>query len=377
MKDKFVLLTTVSMSQNFFKGQISELNKFYDVILMSSPSEELKEIANREGVKYKGLKIKRQIAFFHDIKSLVMLMYYFLVQNIHVLHCNTPKASLLGLLAGFLTRVPHRIYYIHGLRYEGFFGFKRKLLVVMEKIACFCATEIIAVSYGIKEKAEKELTRKKVNIIHNGSANGIAIEDFINVDYNDSETLKELNISEGDFVYGFVGRIVRDKGINELVHAFTRISETEPKAKLLLVGFYEDELDPLREETKKEIKRNINIIEIGFQSDVKKYVSVMDVFVSPSYREGFGLSLLEANVMGKPVIVSRITGYSEIVRERINGFLISPKNKTELFETMLFVMNNKQILKDMKQSCKSEVSLKYNHNDVMKSAVDYYKKFLV
>ncbi|MGV0939086.1 glycosyltransferase family 4 protein [Empedobacter sp. ULE_I140] len=372
IKSKFFLMTTVSMSLNFFKEQINHLNQFYDVTLISSPSAELKEIAKRENVNYKGIKMNREIALFNDIKSLICLIIVFVKERPTVVHCNTPKASLLGLIAAYITRVPNRIYYIHGLRYEGVTGIKRKILITMEKISCFCANKIVAVSFGVQEIVQNDLTSKKVDVIHNGSANGMVIDDFINSQYNKSEIREELNILKSDFVYGFVGRIVGDKGINELIEAFQVLNEEYKNTKLLLIGFYEKELDPLKKETIEKIKNNQNIIELGFQKDVKKYLSIINVFVSPSYREGFGLSLLEANLMGKPVIATKITGYTEIVTQGENGFLIPIKNSEELKNKMEWSLLNSEIILKMKDQCINIVKEKYNHVDVLKYALNYY-----
>lgn len=361
------------MSLNFFKEQINHLNQFYDVTLISSPSEQLKEIATRENVNYKGIKMNREIALFNDIKSLICLIVFFIKEKPTVVHCNTPKASLLGLIAAFITKVPNRIYYIHGLRYEGTSGMKRKLLVFMEKVSCFCATKIIAVSFGIKETVENDLTSKKVDIIHNGSANGMFVNDFINAKYDTSEIRKELNILKSDFVYGFVGRIVGDKGINELVQAFNQINKSNPKTKLILVGRYEDDLDPVDQVTKDLIKNNLNIIEVGFQKDVKKYLSIMNVFVSPSYREGFGLSLLEANLTGIPVIATNITGYNEIIIEDKNGYLIPSRDINALYSKMNEVYLIRDSLIDMKEFCINNTIHKFNHKDVLEEALNYYK----
>lgn len=372
-RSKFILLTTVPISLNFFRDQISKLNDIYDVTLVSSPSSLLSEIANRENVAFRAIKINRNISLINDLKSLLNLVFYFFKINPAIIHCNTPKASLLGLLAGFLTRVPNRIYYIHGLRYEGGKGLKRKLLKGMEKVACFCATDIIAVSNGIKIKANQELTSKTIKVIHNGSANGMFIDEYVNAKYNKKTLREELCISEEDFVYGFIGRLVGDKGINELVCSFDSLNQTNKQIKLILVGSYEDNLDPLENSTKFTIEKNPNIIYVGFQKDVKKYLSLMNVFVSPSYREGFGLSLLEANLMGIPIIASRITGYEEIIKEGKNGFLIPSKNKVLLQSKMseVYLMQNKLV--EMKEFCINNVIENYNHEDVLRKAIHYYK----
>lgn len=375
-RPKFFILTTIPGSLNFFRHQISEINKYFDVTLISAPTVKLENIANQEGVKFKGIEMTREISIISDVISLLKLIIYFFSSKTQIIHCNTPKASLLGLLAGYITRVPHRIYYIHGFRYEGIFGLKRKLLMGMEKISCFCATNIIAVSHGIKQTAQKEITNKNIAVIHNGSANGMEIGDFLEAKYDNVSTRNELNILESDFVYGFVGRLVGDKGINELVEAFNKLNKTNNLIKLVLVGRYEENLDPIKGSTKKIIKNNPNIIEVGFQKDVKKYLSIMNVFVSPSYREGFGLSLLEANLMQVPVIASKITGYEEIITDGKNGFLIPSKNKDALQNKMHEVYVNRHQLIEMKSFCRENAIKKYNHNDVLTQALNYYKSLI-
>lgn len=370
---KFFLMTTVPMSLNFFKGQINELSKEFDVTLISSPDNVLKKIAQRENVKYKTIAMKRDISLKDDILGLLKFLYLFAKERPQVIHCNTPKASLLSLTSGYLTRVPTRIYYIHGLRYEGTTGKKRQLLVALEKLNCFFATDIIAVSNGIKQKVEQQLTKKPVRVIHNGSANGLNINEFTNNGYNLKVIREEYGISENDFVFGFVGRLVKDKGIEELVGAFNQLEQKD--IKLILVGKYEPDLDPLSQETLQIIKSNPNIIEVGFQKDVKKFLSIMDLFVSPSHREGFGVAVLEANLMKVPVLVSNITGHSEIVTQGINGFFVNPKNLQDLQEKMNYMLVIKEQLIEMKNACREEVMKKYDHNDVLKQAILFYSQF--
>lgn len=370
---KFFLTTTVPMSLNFFKGQINELSKEFDVTLISSPDNVLKKIAQRENVKYRTIAMKRDISLKDDISGLLKFLYLFAKERPQIIHCNTPKASLLGLTSGYLTRVPIRIYYIHGLRYEGAVGKKRQLLVNFEKLNCFFATDIVAVSHGIKQKVEQQLTKKPVRVIHNGSANGLDINEFSNHNYNAKIIREEYGISENDFVFGFVGRLVKDKGIEELVGAFNQLEQKD--IKLILVGKYEPDLDPLSQETLQIIKSNPNIIEVGFQKDVKKFLSIMDLFVSPSHREGFGVAVLEANLMKVPVLVSNITGHSEIVTQGINGFFVKPKNMQDLQEKMNHMLVAKEQLIEMKNACREEVVKKYDHNDVLKQAILFYSQF--
>lgn len=370
---KFFLITTIPISLSFFEKQISEINKIFDVTLVSSPGSELKKIADTEKVKFKSIAMKREISLKDDILSFSKFLWLFSTQRPDVIHCNTPKASLLSLVAGYMTRTPNRIYYIHGLRYEGATGKKRKLLKNIEKLNCFCATHIIAVSNGVKQKVEQQLTSKQVDVINYGSANGMDIDSFQSDNYDTDEIRKAYDITKEDFVFGFVGRLVGDKGVNELVNAFNKLEQKN--IKLLLVGRYENELDPLDRETINLIKNNKKIIEVGFQTDVKKFLSIMDLFVSPSYREGFGLSVLEANLMKIPALVTNITGYSEIINEGKNGFFVEPKTSEELFKKMSHILRTKEKLKNMKQDCFDEVANKYNRKEVLKKALEYYSQF--
>lgn len=373
MSKSIFILTTIPGSLNFFEGQIKKLNEIYDVKLISSDEARLKETALKEGVSYKSIPMVRDISIFRDFISFFLIIFYFLINRPYAIHCNTPKASLLGLIAGFFVRVPVRIYYIHGLRYEGARGKKRKLLKAIECVSCWCATDIIAVSNGVKAKVEEGITKKSIKVILNGSPNGIDVDKFINYKPDCQNTKKDLNISRNDFVFGYVGRLVADKGINELVHAFNMLEQKN--VKLVMVGRYEHELDPLTQETLDIIKTNSNIIEVGFQKDVKKFLAIMDLFVSPSYREGFGLSVLEANLMKVPVLVTSITGYSEIVKEGKNGFFVNPKDTLALFNKMKKFSQSRDSLLAMKQQCYDEVASKYNHKEVLEKALEYYAKF--
>lgn len=375
-QNKFFILTTIPISLNFFKRQISEINSFSDVTLISSNDQILEKIAEREGVKYKAINMKRNISLIDDFISLVKLYLFFLKEKPKVIHCNTPKASLLGLFAGFISGVPVRIYFVHGLRYEGVSGFIKKILILMEKISCLCATNIIAVSLGVRKELNAAITGKQIDIIHNGSPNGMFDEEF-NLNHYDTDAIRnELKISEDDFVYGFVGRIVSDKGINELVSSFLKVNEYCKNTKLILVGPYEEDLNPLETKTLKLINNHPNILALGFQKDVKKFLSIMNVFVSPSYREGFGLSILEANLMGVPVIATDISGHSDIIVQNKNGFLIKKKDIDSLNNEMLYVLNNSDILNEMSRDCIEMSKSRYNHYDVVSKAKDYYKKII-
>jgi glycosyltransferase involved in cell wall biosynthesis len=377
-KKKFFVVTTIPLSFIFFKGLLTHLKKEFDVHIVSSPGEKLEEAQKFDNVIAHKIPMAREISLFKDFKALFAFIVLFLKEKPTIVHGNTPKGSFLSMIAAKITRRPIRIYFLHGLRYEGTSGFKRKLLIFMEKITCFCATDIYAVSNGVKKTTNKELTNKNITVIGNGSPNGINLTHFNPDLFSAQEERTKISIHQDDFVFGFVGRFVGDKGINELVKSFVEITKTVSKVKLLLVGVFENDLDPLELQTISEIENNPLIINVGFQKDVRPFLMCMDVFVFPSYREGFGLTLIEANAMKIPVISSEITGCDEIVEEGKNGFLVPPKNIDKLKEKMLFCLSNKSIIQTMKNLCREIVSEKFDQvivwENTLKSYIELIKK---
>lgn len=374
-KKKFFIVTTIPLSLIFFKGQLLLLRDEFDVTLISSPEEELFKTANYNKVKSYGIVMKREISLLYDFLSLFKLVVYFYRNKPDIVHGNTPKGSFLSMIASWLCRVPTRIYYVHGLRYQGTTGFKKRILIYMERISCKSATDIFAVSKGVREVMYDDgITRKKINVIWNGSINGIN-SDFFDPEIIECNSLQEqYKIKNGDFVFGFIGRIVADKGINELVWSFKNLNELYPNTKLLLVGNYEHNLDPLLPETRIEIEQNKNIIVSGFQNDIRPFYKMMNLFVFPSYREGFGISLMEAAAMNIPAISSDIIGCNEIIEDNVNGFLIPSKNKKALFEKMKFSIENKNKIIVMSTLTRDIILSKFQQKQLWNKTIDIYKQ---
>jgi glycosyltransferase involved in cell wall biosynthesis len=374
-KKKFFIVTTIPLSLIFFKGQLLLLQDEFDVTLISSPEEELFKTANYNKVKSYGIVMKRDISLLYDFLSLFKLVVYFYRNKPDIVHGNTPKGSFLSMIASWLCRVPTRIYYVHGLRYQGTTGLKKRILIYMERISCKSATDIFAVSKGVKDVMYDDgITRKKINVIWNGSINGIN-SDFFDPEIIECNSLQEqYKIKNGDFVFGFIGRIVADKGINELVGSFKNLNELYPNTKLLLVGNYEHNLDPLLPETRIEIEQNKNIIIAGFQKDIRPFYKLMNLFVFPSYREGFGISLMEAAAMNIPAISSDIIGCNEIIEDNVNGFLIPSKNKNTLFEKMKFSIENIDKINLMSTITRDIILSKFEQKKLWSKTMDIYKQ---
>ncbi|MCF6182096.1 glycosyltransferase family 4 protein [Lutibacter sp.] len=371
-KKKFIIATTVPISLYFFKGQIQELKKKFEVILVSSPGVLLKDICKAEKVDGFPVSMKREISLYSDIISLFSMIKLFRKIKPDVVHGNTPKGGLISMFAAWFNRVPTRIYYIHGLRYQETNGVKRKLLVNMERLSCFFSTHVYAVSFGVKKMLkEDKITKKKVCIIGNGSVNGIDTSFFSIENNNVFDIRNSLGLTTKNFVFGFVGRLVKDKGINELVEAFSQINRLKPESRLLLVGNFENG-DPIDIDIKNIISNNKSIIAVGFQKDVRSYYKAMDVFVFPSYREGFGISLMEAAAMGIPSISTDIIGCNEIISDGYNGILIKPKSVEKLFEAMKMLISDKAIINNMAEVSRKYVENKYEQKKLWEKTLESY-----
>lgn len=375
-KPKFLIVTTVPQSLRFFRGQIQVLKNEFDIELVSTPNKLLKDISKEQKVKVHGVSMHREISVFNDMLSLFKLIRLFFKEKPKVVHGNTPKAGLLSMLAAWASNVSVRIYYIHGLRYHGASGFKRKLLVKMEQLSCYFATDVFAVSNGVKTILfEDGITKKNVKLIWNGSVNGINGGYFSREKHNISSLKEEYGFKQSDIIFGFVGRLVRDKGIHELVYSFLKVNASYPESKLLLVGTFEDG-DPIDVLIKEEIIHNKNIISVGFQKDVRPFYAIMNIFVFPSYREGFGISLMEAAAMGVSAISTDITGCNEIIKHNYNGLLIPPKSEKDLTEKMTEVVKNTFALKAMSKLARPYVLEKYDQQVLWdKTLVSYMKIF--
>lgn len=372
-RKKIIRMTAHSRTLTLLKGQIGYLAKHYDLLLVAKDSGGFKEFAESEGVKYRDIDIKREISITSDIKSLFSLYNLFRKEKPDIVHANTPKGALLGMVAAKLAGIKHRIYNVNGLRFETATGKLRKLLILMEKIACACATKIIPQSNGVADVLRREkITKKPLKVIHNGSGNGVDIE-YFNPEI--PEIIKEAKDIRNNFDginFVFVGRLVGDKGVNELVEAFDRLSKENYNVQLYLVGGKEQDLDPIKSETLLTIEENPSIFAVGTQKDVRPYLKASDVFILPSYREGFPNVVLEALSMGLPVIVSDVNGGPDAVKDNFNGFVIPKKNQEALYEKMKLLASDPELRMTLAKNGRPFVIEKFNRPDLWKATLEMY-----
>lgn len=303
-------------------------DKGYEEHVICSPSKELKAYSQLQGFRYKEVPINRAISLWADLRALWATMCYIRRNGIGIVTGHTPKGGIVAMTAAWLCRVPRRIYFRHGLVYETQTGLKRRLLMTIDRIAAGFATDVVCVSESVRKRSLEDRlgAARKQKILHNGTCNGIDLRRFNPecVDALNVEKLrKELGIKPDDFVVGFVGRLVRDKGIIELVEAHKALLKEHPNLKLLLVGMFEQR-DALPREIVTMINHDPSIIHTGYvdYGEIENYYSLMDVYVLPSYREGFPTSVLEAAAMRLPVITTRATGCVDSVVDGETGLFV-------------------------------------------------------
>lgn len=360
------------------KGQLKYLSSYFDVVAISSDGELLAKTSLREEVKVVPVEMSRGINIFKDVISLIQLFYRFRKEKPIIVHSITPKAGLLSMLAAKMAGVPIRVHTFTGLVFPSKKGILKLILIYMDKLLCWAATNVYPEGNGVKEDLVKYLiTLKPLRVLGNGNVNGINL-DFFNPslfsNLDNANLRKSLLIDDDDFVFVFVGRLVSDKGVNELVQAFSELNLF--KTKLLLVGKEEEELDPLHAETKIVIDNNPNIIKLGFQNDVRPFYAISNVLVFPSYREGFPNVVIQAGAMGLPSIVTDINGNNEIIKHRENGIIIPVKDKGEVLKSMKLIMEDKVLCQYLTLNARKLVSERYEQNYVWDCLLKEYKELL-
>src|SRR5690554_4671012 len=262
---KLIRITTVPVSlKTLLKGQHRFMSeKGFEVINISSKGQELQDVQNDENIRVIALEMSRTISPLKDLKSLWNFYRLCMREKPLIVHSHTPKAGIVGMLGAKLAGVPIRLHTVAGLPLMEATGNKRKLLDFVEKLTYSSATKVYPNSKGLYDFIlQQKYTKKgKLKVIAQGSSNGINTEFFDSQQISETKQLElkqELGISSTDFVFVFVGRLVGDKGINELIKAFQQLNS--PNAKLLLVGPFESDLDPLQSETLEAIETHPNII---------------------------------------------------------------------------------------------------------------------
>ena len=376
MKPKIIRACTVSMSVDFVTGILPELQKKYEVMLLSSPGSELDDTEREYGVRGIRVPMERHISVMHDIISLLRLIRVFRKEKPRMVHSMTPKAGLLCMMAAWLTRVPVRVHTFTGLVFPTATGLKRRILMLTDSITCACATHVIPEGEGVmKDLRNHGITKKPMKVLGYGNIKGVDMTYF-------SLRPKVLELAQrirkkDVFTFLFVGRIVKDKGVNEMCWSMDRLSGFAP-VRLVLIGPCEDDLDPISHASKKIIEDNAVIEYVGekYGDELLAYYAAADCFVLPSYREGFPNTVLEAGAMGLPCIVTDINGSREIIVEGENGVIVPPRNVDALFQAMLEMVRNKPNRDYMAGKARNMIESRFEQSFVQKCLMEFYDEIL-
>ena len=367
---KLIRITTVPKSLNTFcKGLLKELKlEGYEIVAVSSPGEELNELAEREGVRIISVPMERRISPLKDIKSLWQMYRVMRHEKPDMVHSMTPKAGMVTMVAAKVARVPVRIHTFTGLVFPTSTGLKRRILMFTDWLTCACATHIIPEGEGVKaDLLNNKITKKDIRVLGHGNIRGIDLEHF-------KPEPHKAPTKESGFSFVFIGRLVGDKGINELVDAFSRLNKEYPETRLVLVGPEEEKIDPILPETAEEINRNQAIEAVGKQNDVRPFFALADALVFPSYREGFPNVVIEAGAMGLPSIVTDINGSREIIIDGENGIIVPSKDAVALYQAMKHFVENPEDVKRMAANARPLIASRFEQSYVRQCLKDFYKE---
>ena len=371
---KIIRAVTVSMSVGFFKPMVRDLQQQgYEVLTVSSPGPELDELRQMD-VKVIEVPMERRMSPFKDLKSLWRLIKVFRQERPYMVHSMTPKAGLLCMLAAWLTRVPRRVHTFTGLVWPTTTGLSRRVLMFTDWLTCACATHIIPEGEGVKHDLQQHITRKPMKVLGYGNVRGVDMERFS----RRPEVMAMANEikKEGMFTFLFVGRIVGDKGMNELVQAFKHLQAECANVRLLLVGRFEENLDPLKPETMEEIKNNPSIEHVGpkYGDDLLAHYAASDCFVFPSYREGFPNTVMEAGAMELPCIVTDINGSREIIVNGENGVIIPSKDVDALYKAMKAMVTDSDKTTHYASQARQMIADRFEQSFVRQCLYEFYEE---
>lgn len=377
-KKKIIRATTIPRSLNAFcNGMLRELSDKYEVVAVSSPDKELKEVAEREGVRTIGVHMERRISVMKDVKSLLQMLKVFKNEKPTMVHSMTPKAGLICMMAAKFCGVPVRVHTFTGLVWPTETGLKRRILMATDWLTCACATHIIPEGQGVlNDLRNGGITKKQMRVLGHGNVRGVDMEYYKRTPeiIHASDSIKRAD----RFTFIFVGRIVNDKGISELVLAFKRLLSVHPETRLILVGPYENDHDPISSEIQKEIDsiEQIEVVGPKFGEALLPYYAASDCFVFPSYREGFPNTVMEAGAMDLPSIVTDINGSREIIENGVNGIIIPSKDTNSLYNAMCTMIENVELRHDMASVSREMIGKRFEKGFVRKCLYDYYDEIL-
>ncbi|HEX2683094.1 MAG TPA: glycosyltransferase family 4 protein [Ferruginibacter sp.] len=380
---KLVRITTVPMALRYLlPGQMKFMSQHgFDVLMISANGKELPEVIANEQCRHLIVPMTRKITPLQDLRCLFKLVRIFKKEKPDIVHTHTPKAGLLGMLAARYCGVKTRIHTVAGLPLMVETGSKYRLLKFIEKLTYSAATQVWPNSNSLmKFITEHKLCKKeKLHIIAHGSSNGIDIDRFNAgaLDLKIFEKIKDdLNFSNEKKYLLCIGRLVKDKGIVELINVFVQLQKTNEALVLVLVGEFENALDPLPETTLQQISNNPSIVHISWTNKVEYYMQLAHLFVFPSHREGFPNVLLQAGAMGLPVICSEITGNIDIINNNETGLIFEKRNEQQMLKLLEYALSNPQEMQEMAKRLQQHISENFRRENIWQNMLEAYKSLV-
>ncbi len=376
---KLIRITTIPLSlEKLLEGQLTFMKDYFDVTAISAEKERLEEYGKLNGVATKHIELTRKITPIKDLKAVYELYRHLKKEKPLIVHTHTPKAGIVGMMAAYFAKVPLRLHTVAGLPLMEATGMKRKVLDFVEKLTYKFSTNVYPNSKGLYDfiLSEKFTKPSKLKVLGKGSSNGIDTSYFDPSLYSEkfiAQQKSKWNIPLTDFVFVFVGRMVADKGVNEMVGAFQQLLKENSNCTLLLVGPFEEELDPLNPSVVEAIKTNNKIVHAGYQNDVRPFFVMSDGLVFPSYREGFPNVVLQAGAMGLPAIVSNINGCNEIVTSGKNGIIIPVKDEVATLEAIRALLISKDFQLTLKKNARKTIVENYDRQEMFQYLLNEYK----
>ncbi len=353
----------------------------FDVLMISADGSELNEVITNEGCRHIVVPMTRKITPLQDLKCLLQLIRIFKKEKPDIVHSHTPKAGLLGMLAAKYCGIKIRIHTVAGMPLMVEKGFKLKLLRFIEKLTYWAAKEVWPNSNSLYRYIETHAFTevKKLRIIGKGSTNGINISRF-NKNVLDQNVIQQVKTSiqyDDRFTYLLcIGRLVADKGIVELVNVYTAIQKQHPQLKLIVVGDFENSLDPLPEATLQQIQKHPGIIHIQWTQQVEYFMDMAHLFVFPSHREGFPNVLLQAGAMQLPIICSRIPGNIDIVTHQQTGLIFEITNEAMMQQQIEYALTHRQQMTEMAAQLQQIVTADYRRENIWQNILATYNSLL-
>jgi glycosyltransferase involved in cell wall biosynthesis len=371
-------ISSIPYTIYFYRNLLEQLKKQKIIFGVASSGEpDLFDIKNKYRCDVFPVRITRNITPFKDMIAVLKLTYYFRKRRYQIVHAHTPKGGLVGMISAFLACIPVRVYTIHGLPLETARGAKRKLLWLAELVSCRFATQILAVSPSLRDLVIKEklCSPDEIKVLGDGTACGIDTKKFELGEENKAkgrEIRKSLNIADDDIVIGFVGRLAFDKGIETLVKSFYCVQRRFRDAHLLLVGPFDKSRETFDKDFMDMIESNNNIHCVGFKKNTVPYYAAMDLFVMPSRREGFGMTLIEASAMELPVIGTRIVGCVDAVEDGVTGLFVEVDNEDQLSMAIMKLIDNPQLRKTLGQKGNKRIERLFDASRLVEEHLKLY-----